>query len=43
MRHDGRPGIKVVVAAHRKPAKPGTLSNILKKAGVSVEELRRLL
>jgi len=43
MRHDGRPGTKVVVPAHRKPVKPGTLGNILKKAGVSVEELRRLV
>jgi predicted RNA binding protein YcfA (HicA-like mRNA interferase family) len=43
MRHEDRPGTKIVIPVHRKPVKPGTLSNILKKAEVSVEELRRLL
>ena len=43
MRHEDRPGTKIIVPVHRKPVKPGTLSNILKKAELSVDDLRKLL
>jgi predicted RNA binding protein YcfA (HicA-like mRNA interferase family) len=43
MGHDSKPGIKIVIPVHGKPVKPGTLSNILKKAGLSAEEISRLL
>jgi len=43
MRHEGKPGIKIIVPVHRKPVKPGTLSNILKKAELSAEEIKELL
>ena len=43
MRHEDRPGIKVIIPVHGKSLKPGTLSDILKKAGLSAEELKRLL
>lgn len=43
MRHENKPGTKIVIPIHRKPIKPGTLSNILKKAGLSVEEIKELL
>ena len=43
MRHDNKPGIKIVIPIHRKPIKLGTLSNILKKAELSVEEIKELL
>jgi len=43
MRHDGKPGIKIVIPVHGKPVKPGTLSSILKKAGLSAEAISRLL
>jgi predicted RNA binding protein YcfA (HicA-like mRNA interferase family) len=43
MRKDDRPGTKIVVPIHTSPVKPGTLSNILKKAEISKEELEDLL
>jgi predicted RNA binding protein YcfA (HicA-like mRNA interferase family) len=43
MRNDDKPNTKVVVPIHARPIKPGTLSNILKKAEISREELEGLL
>ena len=43
MRHEDNPGTKIIIPIHGKPVKPGTLSNILKKAGLSAEEIKRLL
>ena len=43
MRHDNKLGIKIVIPIHRKPIKPGILSNILKKAELSTEEIKELL
>jgi predicted RNA binding protein YcfA (HicA-like mRNA interferase family) len=43
MRNDDKPGTKIVVPIHTSPIKPGTLSNILKKAEISREELEDLL
>jgi len=43
MRHENKPGTKIVIPFHGKPIKPGTLSNILKKAELSIEELKELL
>ena len=43
MRHENKPGIKIVTPIHRKPVKPGTLSNILKKTELSMEEIKELL
>jgi len=43
MRHDSKPETKIVVPIHRKPIKPGILSNILKKAELSVDEIKELL
>jgi hypothetical protein len=42
MRNDDKPGTKIVVPIHTSPIKPGTLSNILKKAEISREELEGL-
>jgi len=43
MRREDRPGTKIIIPIHGKPVKPGTLSNILKKAELSAEEIKRLL
>jgi predicted RNA binding protein YcfA (HicA-like mRNA interferase family) len=43
MRHEDKPGTKIIIPVHGKPVKPGTLSNILKRAELSVEEIKRLL
>lgn len=43
MRHENKPGTKVVIPIHREPIKLGTLSNILKRAELSVEEIKELL
>jgi predicted RNA binding protein YcfA (HicA-like mRNA interferase family) len=43
MRNDDKPGTKIVAPIHTSPVKPGTLSNILKKAEISKEELEYLL
>ena len=43
MRNDDKPGAKIIVPIHTSPVKPGTLSNILKKAEISKEELQDLL
>ena len=43
MRHESKPGTKIIVPVHGKPVKPGTLSNILKKAELSAEEIKKLL
>jgi len=43
MRKDDRPGTKIVAPIHTSPVKPGSLSNILKEAEISKEELEDLL
>jgi len=43
MRREDRPGTKIVIPVHSKPVKPGTFNNILKKAELSVEEIKELL
>jgi predicted RNA binding protein YcfA (HicA-like mRNA interferase family) len=43
MRHEERLGAKLVIPVHSKPLTPGTLSNILKKAEISVDEIKGLL
>jgi predicted RNA binding protein YcfA (HicA-like mRNA interferase family) len=43
MRHESKLETKIVVPLHGKPLKPGVLSNILKKAELSVEEIKELL
>ena len=43
MRNDDKPDIKIVVPIHTSPIKPGTLSNILKKAEITIQELEGLL
>jgi len=43
MRNDSKPGAKIIVPVHTSPVKPGTLSNIMRKAEISKEELEDLL
>ncbi|MBN1190880.1 MAG: type II toxin-antitoxin system HicA family toxin [Dehalococcoidales bacterium] len=43
MRNEQKPGIKSVIPVHNKPIKPGTLSSILKIAGLTIEEIKALL
>jgi len=43
MRNDDKPDTKIIVPIHSSPIKPGTLSNILKKAEISIQELEDLL
>jgi predicted RNA binding protein YcfA (HicA-like mRNA interferase family) len=43
MRNADKPNIRIVVPIHTNPIKPGTLSNILKRAEISREELEDLL
>ncbi|MBI2304563.1 MAG: type II toxin-antitoxin system HicA family toxin [Chloroflexi bacterium] len=43
MRHEDKPGTKIIIPVHGKPVKPGTLNNILKKAELSVGEIKKLL
>ena len=43
LRHENRPGVKVVIPVHSKPIKPGVLSNILKDTELSIEEIKELL
>jgi predicted RNA binding protein YcfA (HicA-like mRNA interferase family) len=43
MRHENRPWAKVVIPVHGHPIKQGTLNNILKKAELTVEEVKYLL
>ena len=43
MRNESKPGTKIVIPIHRRPIKPGILYNILKIAGLSVEEIKELL
>lgn len=43
MRHEERPGAKLVIPVHSRPLTQGTLSNILKKAEISVDEIKELL
>lgn len=40
MRHEGKPGTKIIIPVHGKPV---TLSCILKKAVLSAEEIKKLL
>jgi predicted RNA binding protein YcfA (HicA-like mRNA interferase family) len=42
MRHEGKSGLKIVIPVHRKPLKSGVLNNILKKAELSIEEIKEL-
>ncbi|MCA9909373.1 MAG: type II toxin-antitoxin system HicA family toxin [Anaerolineae bacterium] len=37
------PHARVVVPSHRKPLKPGTLRQIIREAGLTVEEFTELL
>jgi predicted RNA binding protein YcfA (HicA-like mRNA interferase family) len=43
MRHESKPETKIVIPVHRKPIKPVILSNILKRAELSVEEIKELI
>lgn len=43
LRHENRPGVKVVIPVHSKPIKPGILNNILKDVELSIEEIKELL
>jgi len=43
MRNEDKPGTKIIVPIHGKSVKAGTLSNIVKKAELSIEELKELL
>jgi len=43
MRNESKPEIKIVIPIHRKPIKSGILSNILKRAELSVDEIKELL
>ena len=43
MRHENKPGTKIIIPIHSKPIKPGVLNNILKRAELSVEEIKELL
>ena len=43
LRHENRPGVKVVIPVHSKPVKPGILNNILKDVELSIEEIKELL
>jgi len=43
MKHESKLVARVIIPVHGKPVKPGTLGNILKQAGLSVEEIRELL
>ncbi len=42
MRHEKKPGAKIIVPVHGKPGKLGTF-NILKKAELSIEEIKELI
>jgi len=41
--HPERPGATVIVSVHPRPLKRGTLADILKAAGLTVEQFRELL
>lgn len=43
MRHENKPGAKIIIPVHGKPVKLGTLNNILKKAELSIEEIKELI
>jgi predicted RNA binding protein YcfA (HicA-like mRNA interferase family) len=43
MRHESRPGVKIVIPVHGKTLKIGILNNVLKRAELSVEEIKGLL
>ena len=43
MRNSKKPGIKIVIPVHSKSIKPGILGNILKTAGLTIEEIKGLL
>jgi predicted RNA binding protein YcfA (HicA-like mRNA interferase family) len=43
LRHPDRPELLISVPYHNRDLKSGTLRAILRQAGVSIEELRRLL
>lgn len=43
MLHNTKPKTRIVIPIHGKPVKPGTLSNILKTAELSIEALKELL
>lgn len=43
LRHESKSDTKIIIPVHGKQVKAGTLSNILKKAGLSAEEIKRLL
>lgn len=43
MRNESKPGNKIIVPIHGKSLKPGTSSNILKKAELPIKKLKELL
>jgi predicted RNA binding protein YcfA (HicA-like mRNA interferase family) len=43
LKHPERPGVRVVVPVHSRPLRRGTLADILKKAGLGLEEFKELL
>ena len=43
MRNESKPDNKIIVPIHGKSLKPGTLSNIVKKAELPIEKLKELL
>jgi predicted RNA binding protein YcfA (HicA-like mRNA interferase family) len=43
LKHENRPGVKIVIPVHSRPIKFGVLNNILKDVELSIEELKELL
>jgi len=43
VRNENKRGEKLVIPVHGSSVKPGTLGDILKKAGLSADEVKRLL
>ena len=43
LKHPKRPGFRVVIPVHSQPLRRGTLADILKKAGLSLDEFKELL
>ena len=43
LKHPDRPDRRIVIPCHPKPLKKGTLSAILRDAGLTADQLRKLL
>ena len=43
LRHPDRPGVRVAIFHHRRELPPGTVRQIIKAAGLTVEEFLELL